>query len=52
MSKFLVLEGDNGSGKSTVVALPGDAGLHIVSNDPKLKDAATVSAAGFLCLQP
>lgn len=39
MSKFLVLEGDNGSGKSTVAALLRAAGLHVVSNEPELKDA-------------
>lgn len=41
MNRFLVLEGDNGSGKSTVAALLGAAGLYIVSNDPTLKDAET-----------
>lgn len=41
MSRFLVLEGDNGSGKSTVAALLGAAGLHIISNDPELKNVET-----------
>ena len=41
MSKFFVLEGDNGSGKSTAAAALGADGMYVVSNDPELKDAET-----------